>query len=239
MNYQDIITGMLGTWAAGINAASICFRLALALLFAAVIGWERASKRHSAGLRTFIAITLSSTTAMLIDTILMENGREILPVLSAVSLIGAVVTAGYSTVYSSRNQIKGLTTAAALWCCSLIGIALGGGYYFPAVLAFIALLVCISRLPALEKYLKDRSNHFEVHLELQSQTNLKEFVSMVRELGMRVDDLEANPAYQRSGLSVYTVALTIQSEELKRFKTHTEIIEALRSLDYISHIEEI
>ena len=39
MNYQDIITGMLGTWAAGINAASICFRLALALLFAAVIGW--------------------------------------------------------------------------------------------------------------------------------------------------------------------------------------------------------
>ena len=176
---------------------------------------------------------------MLIDTILMENGREILPVLSAVSLIGAVVTAGYSTVYSSRNQIKGLTTAAALWCCSLIGIALGGGYYFPAVLAFIALLVCISRLPALEKYLKDRSNHFEVHLELQSQTNLKEFVSMVRELGMRVDDLEANPAYQRSGLSVYTVALTIQSEELKRFKTHTEIIEALRSLDYISHIEEI
>ena len=239
MNYQDIITGMLGTWAAGIKAASICFRLALALLFAAVIGWERASKRHSAGLRTFIAITLSSTTAMLIDTILMENGREILPVLSAVSLIGAVVTAGYSTVYSSRNQIKGLTTAAALWCCSLIGIALGGGYYFPAVLAFIALLVCISRLPALEKYLKDRSNHFEVHLELQSQTNLKEFVSMVRELGMRVDDLEANPAYQRSGLSVYTVALTIQSEELKRFKTHTEIIEALRSLDYISHIEEI
>ena len=62
---------------------------------------------------------------------------------------------------------------------------------------------------------------------------------MVRELGMRVDDLEANPAYQRSGLSVYTVALTIQSEELKRFKTHTEIIEALRSLDYISHIEEL
>lgn len=239
MNYRDTFAGLFGPWSMSVNAASICFRLALALLFAAVIGWERASKRHSAGLRTFIAITLSSTVAMLIDTILMESGKEILPVLSAVSLIGSVVTAGNSTVYSSRNQIKGLTTAAALWCCSLIGIALGGGFYLPGTLAFAALLVCISRLPALEKYLKDRSNHFEVHLELQSQTNLKDFITMVRELGMRVDDLEANPAYQRSGLSVYTVALTIQSEELKRFKTHSEIIEALRSLDYISHIEEL
>ena len=42
-----------------------------------------------------------------------------------------------------------------------------------------------------------------------------------------------------SGLSVYTVALTITGEELKKYKTHSEIIEALNSLDYVSYAEEI
>ena len=47
------------------------------------------------------------------------------------------------------------------------------------------------------------------------------------------------PAYAGSGLSVYTITFTICSAELKKYKTHHQIIEALRSLDYIYHIEEI
>jgi putative Mg2+ transporter-C (MgtC) family protein len=56
---------------------------------------------------------------------------------------------------------------------------------------------------------------------------------------MRIDDIEVNPAYINSGLSVYSVALTIQSKELKKYKSHSEIIDALRSIDYIYHIEEM
>ena len=35
------------------------------------------------------------------------------------------------------------------------------------------------------------------------------------------------------------MALTIVSSELKKYKTHREIIEALKSLEYIRHIEEM
>ena len=56
---------------------------------------------------------------------------------------------------------------------------------------------------------------------------------------IRIDDIEANPAYLNSGLSVYTVSLTVDSQELKKDKKHSDIIEALRSLDYIYYIEEI
>ena len=65
------------------------------------------------------------------------------------------------------------------------------------------------------------------------------FSSTIRRLGMRIDDIELNPAYLNSGLSVYTVSFTISSQELKKYKKHSEIIEALRSLDYISYSEEI
>ena len=68
---------------------------------------------------------------------------------------------------------------------------------------------------------------------------LRDFVTTIRRLGLRIDDIEQNMAYTGSGLSVYTITLTIDSEELKKYKTHSEIIEAFSSLDYISHIEEM
>ena len=54
-----------------------------------------------------------------------------------------------------------------------------------------------------------------------------------------MDDIELNQAYSGSGLSVYSIAISISSAELKKFKTHAEIIEALSTLDYIYHIEEM
>ena len=87
--------------------------------------------------------------------------------------------------------------------------------------------------------MKNRSNHFEIHLELKNSSYLQNFVSTIRRLGLKIDDIEANPAYANSGLSVYSIAISISSQELKKYKTHTEIIEALRSLEYIYHIEEM
>lgn len=107
------------------------------------------------------------------------------------------------------------------------------------LLAWVALLCGLSLFPVLEAYLKDKSNHFEVHLELKSKADLHNFTTTIRRLGMRIDDIELNPAYLNSGLSVYTVSFTISSAELKKYKRHSQIIEALRSLDYISFIEEM
>ena len=108
-----------------------------------------------------------------------------------------------------------------------------------AAVLFLVLLCSMSGLPVLEKHLKDRSNHFEVHLELKNKLDLPGFVSTVRALGIRIDDIESNPAYLNSGLSVFTVSFTVASAELKQYKKHGEIIEALRSLDYVYYIEEM
>ena len=100
-------------------------------------------------------------------------------------------------------------------------------------------MLCLAAFPRFEKYLKDRSNHFEVHLELKDIRYLQNFVTTIRELGLTIDDIELNSAYANSGLSVYSIAISIRREELKKYKTHEEIIDALRSLDYIYHIEEM
>ncbi len=232
----DPIASILGQWSQDLNGYSILFRILLSAFLAAIIGCERSSKRHSAGLRTFILVSLAMTLTMILDGYLMGTGVY---VLSCAGIIGVAIISVHSLLVSSRSQIKGLTTAAGLWTCAIIGLSIGAGYYTVTVISFVVLICCLSFFPVLERYLKNRSNHFEIHLELKNSGYLHDFVTTIRRLGLEIDDIEANPAYANSGISVYSIAISIRSKELKQYKTHTEIIEALKSLDYIYHIEEM
>ena len=158
---------------------------------------------------------------------------------SGAAIIAASIISIHSILFSSRSQIKGLTTTAALWSMGLIGLASGAGFYTIMCFGFVAVYCVLSVFPALEISLKDHSNHFEIHLELTNSSYLKDFITVIRKLGLIIDDIEFNTAYTGSGLSVYTIALSIQNKDLKQYKTHAEIIEALSTLEYIYHIEEI
>lgn len=236
---QDLIATSLGAWAQELNIYSLLLRLTLSVVLASIIGCERSSKRHSAGLRTFMVMSLAAAAAMYIDMALMQASSMSLPLLSAATVIGLAILSSNSILFSSKNQIKGLTTSAGLWGCGIIGLSVGAGLYSLALVLFFFLLCGMSLLPALERYLKDRSNHFEVQVELKNKSSLADFVATVRALGIRIDDIEANPAYLNSGLSVFSVSFTVGSEELKKYKRHADIIEALQTLEYVSYIEEM
>ena len=236
---NDPVAEYLGSWSSGINLYSVLFRISLAVILAAIIGYERSSKRHSAGMRTFIIVSLASSISAMIDLCVISTSTNGTAIISAASAVSVAMISGNSIVFSSRSQIKGLTTSAGLWACGIIGLSIGAGLYTITLISFVALLVCISQLPRIEALLKDRSNHFEVHLELKTSANLQDFVMTIRKLGLRIDDIEANPAYINSGLSVYSVSITVNERDYAKYKHHSEIIEALQSLDYIHYIEEM
>lgn len=239
MNGIDPIAGVLGEWSMGTGTAAMLFRIGLSMFLSAIVGWERSSKRHSAGLRTFMLVSLSGTVAMLLDQYIGGQNAAHTYMLSGAVIVAISIISINSILFSSRNQIKGLTTSVGLWAWGVIGLAIGAGYYTMAVIAFAALFGELFWFPAMELYLKNRSNHFEVHLELKNSVYLQDFVTTIRKLGLKIDDIELNPAYAGSGLSVYSVAITISSAELKKYKTHAEIIEALRTLEYVYYLEEI
>jgi len=235
----DPIARLLGDWALELNIYTIILRLVLTLFLSAILGCERSSKRHAAGLRTFMVVALATTISMLLDLYLLQTAVIGFYLISAAAIIALAIITVNSILYSSRNQIKGLTTSVGLWACGILGLCIGAGFYTITFAAFVALMCSLSIFPKFERYLKNRSNHFEVHLELKNIAYLQNFVTTIRELGMKIDDIESNTAYQNSGLSVYSIAISISSKELKKYKTHSQIIEALRSLDYIYHIEEM
>lgn len=235
MVITDPIAQLLGPWSVELNTASIFLRIAASVLLSAVIGCERAGKRHAAGLRTFVLVSLASTVAMILD-----EARSSSPsLITAAAVIAIAIVSSRSILYSSRYQIKGLTTSAGLWACGMLGFSIGAGFYTLGLICFTALICSLSLFPPIELYLKNRSNHFDIYLELNDISYLQNFVITIRELGLKIDDIEANPAYTGSGLSVYSVSVSVSSPELKKYKTHSEIIAALSTLKYVNHIEEM
>jgi putative Mg2+ transporter-C (MgtC) family protein len=236
---NDPIGKLLGDWAQDLSVWSILLRLVLSIVISAIVGWERSSKRHAAGLRTFIIVSLASTLAMIIDLILIKQTGGAFWLVSTATTIGIAIISANTILYSSKNQIKGLTTSVGLWATGIIGLLIGTGNYTIVLFCAVTFILVLSIVPALEIYLKNKSNHFEIHLELKNVSYLKDFSTVIRELGLRIDGIESNPSYINSGLSVYSVSVSITKKELKDFKSHKDIINALKTLDYVYYIEEM
>lgn len=237
--YTDIISDFLGEWSRGLNFGAVILKIGIAFIFATVAGLERATKRHAAGLRTFIIVSLVSALAAMCDEYIIKVLGVGFSFVTAATVIGIAILSSNTILYSSKNQLKGLTTSTALWGISMISIFIGFGHYTIALVAFIVYFLCLTLFTKLEKFFKGRSNHFEIHLELKGKNYLQEFTETLRRLGLRIDDIEVNPAYVNSGLGVFTVAITIADSELKKFKTHDEIVSVLSELDYVNFVESI
>lgn len=234
----DPIVSWLGDWLGDITIESIIIRLILSALFGGIIGIERTTKKHAAGLRTYILVCIGSCMAMLTNQFIVEVydygdvGRIGAQVISGIGFLGAG-----TIIITSRNRIKGLTTAAALWACATMGLAIGIGFYTLAIIGFVVIFGSITFLPFLENYFTKHTSNYELHIEFVSSDNLREFIKYVRERNMKIKSLEKNLAYESSGLSVYTIYLSHEREF--HLEDHSAIIEDIRKLDYVNYVEEI
>ena len=236
---EDFFASVMGEWSKDpAHLGSIVLKIAIILILTTILGCERSRNRHAAGLRTFMVVGLAATTVAIADLYLIRAFGVLFPFLSAATLIGIAIIGTNTILFSSKNQLKGLTTSVGLWMTATIGVILGLGLYTVTLIAYCMMMLCLTVFMKLERFNKRRSNHFEVHLELKGRNLLQEFTATIREFGLKIDDIEINPAYANSGLGVYTVSLTVIGSELRK-KPHAELVQALSALDCVSYIEEI
>lgn len=239
LNYLavDPIVNLLGDWLSGINIWSILVRLLLAVILGGIIGVERATKRHAAGFRTYILVCVGSSIAMLTNQFMLlqfgggDAGRLGAQVISGIGFLGAG-----TILVTSRNQIRGLTTAAGLWACACLGLAIGIGFYTVAIGSLIIILLALTVLTYLENYFTHRTKSMDIHVELDTRMNLKDLIKYVRSNMMKVKSIEHNSAYSSSGLSVYTISIELEKQNKL---SHAQVIDSLKELEYVNYVEEI
>lgn len=121
------------------------WRVLLAFLLGAVIGWEREHHSSQAGIRTYAAISVGSCMFGLISMYapgVIDTTRIAAQVVSGIGFLGA------GLILRQGITVSGLTTAAALWAMASIGLAVAFTLYTIAVLTtvIIFLLLWMSRL---------------------------------------------------------------------------------------------
>ena len=222
---------------AELNIYSIILKLILAILCGGILGVERAVKHHAAGFRTYIIVCVGSAIAMMVSEFLYQVTSTGDPQRLGAQVISGIGFLGAGTIIvTSRNQIRGLTTAAGLWGCACLGLAIGAGYYTLAILGTLFIEIVLVMLPKFESLLTKNSKYMQIHIEFEKRENLKDFIQIVRNDNFKITSIERNPSYSASGLSVYSIYLV---NNKKHKFNHQEYLSKLTELPYVNYVEEI
>ena len=117
----------------------VLLRLVLSVVFGGLIGLEREVVHKPAGIRTHMLVSLGSALFVLvaIETLPNEAARIIAGIATGIGFLGA------GTIFRSKSEVHGLTTAASIWAVSAVGLAIGLGYYLMMLIAVILILIIL------------------------------------------------------------------------------------------------
>ena len=129
-----------------------CFRLILALILGCVIGFERQWRQRTAGMRTNTLVALGSVLFVLMG--MMSQGEA-----SSARVAAAVATGigflGAGVIIREGLSVRGLNTAATLWCSAAVGALCGAGSKIQALVGTVAVLATnILLRPIAQRFLR-------------------------------------------------------------------------------------
>lgn len=128
-------------------------RFLLAFAIGALIGWERERNQRPAGLRTHMLVCAGSAMCMMIGyySLAKSNGHgSIDPTRIAAQVISGIGFLGAGTILREGLSVKGLTTAASLWTVACLGLAVGAGYYFAAIVGAVLMFLTLTLVERVE-----------------------------------------------------------------------------------------
>ena len=233
---------MMNCFFASITAArqlsmfSACLRILAAIIVGGIIGIERGMKNRPAGLRTYMLVSLGACIVMMTNQYvyqvyhtgdLVRMGAQ---VVSGIGFLGAG-----TIIVTSRNQIKGLTTAAGLWAAACVGLAIGIGLYEVAVVSSAMIWVILTVLHKLDFAMRHNTKVVEAYVELNKETPLGDFLRYVRENHIE----PSNVQLEHDNVAVNNSASFIVTLKGQEKQGHDVILSTIRKMNGVRYIEEL
>jgi putative Mg2+ transporter-C (MgtC) family protein len=117
--------------------------LGAAALLGAAIGLERQWNQNPAGLRTCMLVSMGACLFVSL-TILMDDTQS--PTRIASYIVSGVGFLGGGVILKEGINVRGLNTAATMWCCAAVGTLSGAGFPWHAMLgagSILAVHLCL------------------------------------------------------------------------------------------------
>jgi putative Mg2+ transporter-C (MgtC) family protein len=121
---------------------------------------EREWHGHPAGIKTLglvgVGACLFSGLGLEIFKTTTDPTRIAAQVVTGVGFLGA------GAIMRQGNEVHGLTTAASIWVAAAIGMAVGFGFYAPAISTVVLVLIMLTLLRPIEGRLFHRRRAREI-----------------------------------------------------------------------------
>ena len=212
----------------------ITLHLLGALIAGGIIGFERSLHGHPAGFRTHALVCLASSLLMLValyewmwlpgmpaGSVRTDPTRMAQGIMTGIGFLGAGV------IFKEGLSIRGLTTAASIWITAGIGILMGIGFYFPAIVGTILTLGILVLFQLIEDRVPLQS-YVQYHISFDRNNVMPE--QEVKNLLVNHGFTVANTSYRitQTGLFEYRMDIRTTNPD-----NASALAEALRTLEMV------
>jgi putative Mg2+ transporter-C (MgtC) family protein len=219
-----------------INDTTIVIRLVLSVILGGVIGFERGRAGRPAGLRTHILVCLGSALAIMTNQYVYQEFGISDPTRLGAQVISGIGFLGAGTIIvTGRHQVKGLTTAAALWATACMGLAIGIGFYKAAIFGCLLIGFATVVLHRLDNMILSKSKIMDVYIEFDETASLTTVLEAIRDLMVSIDSIElVKPSYDAKASIAAIMTLRMKQKRLR-----LEMVAKICAIEGVEFAEEI
>lgn len=158
----------------------------ISVILGLFIGAEREYRNKSAGLRTFILVCFGAC----LFTILSIKIGVANPDRLAANIITGIGFLGAGVIFKGDNKIEGITTATTIWATASIGMAVGSGYVYIALLGTTLVLLILSALTYLQNFIDNYNKVREYRIAVTDSKDIKYCENIFKENHLRYQMLK-------------------------------------------------
>jgi putative Mg2+ transporter-C (MgtC) family protein len=191
----DAFDNSIRNWGASFDwPAEYVLRLLLAAVAGGLVGIERELRGRQAGFRTNLLVSVGSALVMLVSISFVgrawPHGTEVNvnidPARIAYGIMTGIGFLGAGAILKHNSGVRGLTTAAALWCVAAVGMAAGFGMYTITVIATVIIVAALWVLDYVEKFMPRTRYRTLIIRRRWGPDCVLETVNKVKQAGLKV-----------------------------------------------------
>ena len=226
---------MLSEW-------ELFLRLVLSCILGGIIGYERQSRRKSAGFPTNVLVCLGSCLIMVMSIGLyqdVEGKTNADPARLAAQVVSGIGFLGAGAIMKEGLSVTGLTTAACLWVVAGVGLAVGAGFYTGALISTGLVFVTLGSLSRLDDWVDHEKNlSLNIHTVdrpgqlMRISRCLEDLQLRVRGVKVKADEDEMEEGGERS---MYIDLEIFNKQSIKSII----IVDAVRQIDGVIRVDVV
>ena len=173
-----------------LNYVTIIIRILLSAGIGFLIGLERESKNRPAGFRTFTLVSVAACLIMMTNQYVFSIYQTGDPVRMGAQVISGIGFIGAGTILVTKdNQVRGLTSAAALWSSACVGLAICIGFYLGAIAVGIVLMLMMAFSTPLDWIFNRRYGAIRLYAHFGTSDDIDIFLKKCRTELVKVSDM--------------------------------------------------